>query len=118
MFVIWKNYIVTKDKYGDWCVPPESLTMIKSKDSLRTTKGELIATAYYYRLLQLMKKYAGISKHQSDSSAFEELSTHVADAFQQQFYHPTKGCYDNNTVTANLLPLYFGITPDSLKERV
>ncbi|MCF8339361.1 MAG: glycoside hydrolase family 78 protein [Chitinophagaceae bacterium] len=113
-----KNYIVTKDKYGDWCVPPESLTIIKSKDSLRTTKGELIATAYYYRLLQLMKKYAGISKHQSDSSAFEHLSQKIATAFQQQFYHPTKGCYDNNTVTANLLPLYFGITPDSLKERV
>ena len=113
-----KNYIVRKDKYGDWCVPPESLTMIKSKDSLRTTKGELIATAYYYRLLQLMKKYAGISNQPTDSIAFEYLSQKIATAFQQQFYHPSRGCYDNNTVTANLLPLYFGITPDSLKERV
>ena len=28
-----KNYIVTKDKYGDWCVPPEDLKLIHAKDS-------------------------------------------------------------------------------------
>ena len=53
-----KDFIMTKDKYGDWCVPPESLEIIRSRDSLRTTNGELISTAYYYHLLQLMKKFA------------------------------------------------------------
>lgn len=51
-----QNYLVkdlmTKDKYGDWCVPPESLELIHSKDSARTTNGELIASAFYYHLLQ------------------------------------------------------------------
>lgn len=30
-----KDYIITKDKYGDWCVPPESLEMIHSQDPAR-----------------------------------------------------------------------------------
>jgi len=42
------NFIITKDKYGDWCVPPESLELIHAKDASLNTKGELIATAYYY----------------------------------------------------------------------
>ncbi|MEY4432548.1 MAG: hypothetical protein RLZZ44_678, partial [Bacteroidota bacterium] len=40
------NDLITKDTYGDWCVPPESLELIHSKDPSRTTNGELIASAY------------------------------------------------------------------------
>nr|MBB6148610.1 hypothetical protein [Mucilaginibacter sp. SP1R1] len=39
-----KGYIITKDKYGDWCVPPESPELIHSRDSSRNTDGQLIAT--------------------------------------------------------------------------
>jgi alpha-L-rhamnosidase len=34
------------------------------------------------------------------------------------FYDPLQHGYSNNTITANLLPLYFGICPDSLREKV
>jgi alpha-L-rhamnosidase len=34
-----KDYIVTRDKYGDWCVPPEDLKLIHAKDSSRLTDG-------------------------------------------------------------------------------
>ena len=40
------NYIITKDSYGDWCVPPESPLLIHSKDSSRITEPKLLATAY------------------------------------------------------------------------
>ncbi|NCI48185.1 family 78 glycoside hydrolase catalytic domain [Sediminibacterium soli] len=113
-----KAFIVTKDKYGDWCVPPESLELIRSKDSLRNTSGELIATATYYRLLSLMIRFAALSNRQEDIRSYETLQAGIKDAFQRKFYRPAKKYYDNNTVTANLLPLYFGITPDSLKEAV
>jgi alpha-L-rhamnosidase len=113
-----KDFIVTKDKYGDWCVPPESLELIRSKDSLRNTNGELIATAYYYRLLQLMKKFASISGNNVDIKSFDALAGNIATAFNKRFYNPQRGCYDNNTVTANLLPLYFNITPDAWKKTV
>lgn len=34
-YYMTKDYIITKDKYGDWCVPPESLEMIHSQDPAR-----------------------------------------------------------------------------------
>jgi alpha-L-rhamnosidase len=113
-----KDFIVTKDKYGDWCVPPESLELIRSRDSLRNTNGELIATAYYFRLLQLMKKFAVISGNAADVKTYDALAGNIASAFNKKFYNPQRGCYDNNTVTANLLPLYFNITPDVWKKTV
>jgi alpha-L-rhamnosidase len=113
-----KDNILTKDKYGDWCVPPESLEIIRSKDSMRTTKGELIATAYYYQLLQYMKKFAKLAGKEADVKGYDELAVKIKTAFNKKFFNKEKGWYDNNTVTANLLPLYFGITPANLQSTV
>jgi alpha-L-rhamnosidase len=113
-----KEYLMTKDKYGDWCVPPESLELIKSKDSTRTTNGELIATAYYYQLLQHLQQFATLAGKGTDASEYAVLSANIKEAFNKKFFNARTRAYDNNTVTANLLPLYFGIAPDSAKEQV
>jgi len=42
------NGIMTRDQYGDWCVPPENLSLIHSIDPSRTTSAELIGTAYFF----------------------------------------------------------------------
>lgn len=36
-YYMTEDLIITKDKYGDWCVPPESLELIHSKDPSRKT---------------------------------------------------------------------------------
>ncbi|HEX2628427.1 MAG TPA: family 78 glycoside hydrolase catalytic domain [Chitinophagaceae bacterium] len=113
-----KDFIVTKDKYGDWCVPPESLQMIRSQDTTRTTKGELIATAYYYQLLKHLKQFAVMAGQAADTIAYNELSEKIRTAFHQKFFNKQKNFYDNNTVTANTLPLYFGLTPDNVRDAV
>ena len=118
-----KNYLVkdlmTKDKYGDWCVPPESLELIHSKDSARTTNGELIASAFYYHLLQKMKKFAVINNSgNEDIQYYERLSQRIKSAFNAKFFNSKTNNYANNTVTANLLPLTFGIVPENLEDKV
>ncbi|HEY0679422.1 MAG TPA: family 78 glycoside hydrolase catalytic domain [Chitinophagaceae bacterium] len=113
-----KDYILTKDKYGDWCVPPESLEMIHSRDSLRKTDGALIATAYYYKFLQLLQSFANIAGQPQDVNEFVRQASSVKNAFNSKFFNAQRKWYSNNTVTANLLPLYFGITPDSVREAV
>ncbi|OQP59855.1 family 78 glycoside hydrolase catalytic domain [Niastella populi] len=113
-----KDYLIAKDKYGDWCVPPESPELIHSKDSLRKTDGTLIASAYFYRMLWYMQKFAGLINKPEDAKAFAGLGRNIQEAFNKRFYNKQKKCYDNNTVTANLLPVYFGITPDSAKQVV
>lgn len=113
-----KNYIVTKDKYGDWCVPPESPELVHAKDSSRTTNGQLIATAYYYRMLFQIKRFAQMLGKQDDAKEFSDLQGKIADAFNAKFYNAQTQQYDNGTVTANLLPLYFDITPVANRKAV
>ena len=45
--------IMTKDTYGDWCVPPEDVKLINTGDALRITNAEFIGTAYFYFELKL-----------------------------------------------------------------
>jgi len=113
-----KGDLMTKDKYGDWCVPPESLELIRSRDSLRNTDGVLIATASYYRLLQCMQKFARLAGKEEDVKGYTTLAERMKTAFNKQFFNKEKHCYDNNTVTANLLPLYFGMVPAEERDAV
>ncbi|SFE16877.1 alpha-L-rhamnosidase [Chitinophaga sp. CF118] len=112
------NGIMTKDKYGDWCVPPESKELIHAKDSTRLTNGALIATASYYHLLTLMQHFAGMVHQEKDVKTFAALSETVKSAFNQRFFNKEKLQYDNNTVTADLLPLTFGMVPAAYHKQV
>jgi alpha-L-rhamnosidase len=103
-----KNNLITKDKYGDWCVPPESLELIHAKDSSLNTKGELLASAYYCRLLKTMQQFAMLSSNEKDVQTYAALYEDIKAAFNFKFYDATNGYYDNNSITSNLLPLYFG----------
>lgn len=119
------EYIITKDKYGDWCVPPESLELIHSKDPARKTDGTLIATAYYLKVLQLMHRFASLQGLNNDAQEWETFEHRMKDAFNSRFLHVKKGTstvpghplfpdsiyYGNNTATANILPLAFGLVP-------
>lgn len=113
-----QDYIITRDKYGDWCVPPEDLKLIHAKDSSRLTDGKLIATSYYYKLLSYMQRFAKLTGNDADIKEYGALADKIKEAFQNKFYNAGQYSYSNNTITANLLPLYFGICPDSLKEKV
>jgi alpha-L-rhamnosidase len=113
-----KNNIVTKDKYGDWCVPPESPELIHAKDSSLNTDGQLIATAYYYHLSGLMEKFAAMLHKPADAQFFAATKQRIGKAFNEKYFDKTTSKYSNNTVTANLLPLYFGITPTAHKQAV
>lgn len=127
-----QSHIITRDRYGDWCLPPESPELIHSKDPARITDGKLIATAYYYKLLQYMIKFAqlqldmphtpdiaGQLHHQQlaeDIQEYQELAEHVKEGFNKTFWNQEKQYYSNNTVTANLLPLAFDMVPDTEKK--
>lgn len=113
-----KDNLMDKDKYGDWCVPPESLELIRSKDPARLTDGQLLSTAFYYQLLTIMKKFAVISKADADIAHYDDLATRIKKAFNAKFLNTEKNYYANNTVTANVLPLAFGLVPENLKDKV
>jgi alpha-L-rhamnosidase len=113
-----QNDLMDKDKYGDWCVPPESLELIRSKDPARLTDGQLLSSAFYYQLLTIMKKFAKIANADADIVHYDDLTTRIKKAFNTKFLNTDKNYYANNTVTANVLPLAFGLVPENLIDKV
>lgn len=113
-----KNDLIAKDKYGDWCVPPESLEIIRSQDPTRLTDAEVLSSAFYYHLLQIMKKFAHIiDADKTDIVHYDDLSERIKTAFNNKYLNKNN-TYANNTVTANVLPLAFVMVPESLKNEV
>jgi alpha-L-rhamnosidase len=113
-----KDYIITKDTYGDWCMPPESPELIHSKDPSRITNGEVLSTTVYYSILQLMQKFAGMSGNQGDIAAYKDLADKIKDAYNKKYFNPETAQYDNNTVTANILSLQLGLVPEGREAEV
>ena len=121
-----QNGIITKDKYGDWCPPPEKLDLIHAQDPNRITDGKLIATAYMIRVLQLLEQW------NCEPERWNPIRKTMTEAFNRNFLTVRKGTslrpghvlfpdstyYGNNTVTANILPLALGIVPDSCKSDI
>lgn len=113
-----KDSIMTKDTYGDWCMPPESPELIHSQDPARKTDGAVLSTAFYYRILRLLEKFAVLLENEEDAAIFAQKAEMTENAFNNKYFNRETRQYSNNTVTANLLPLCFGMTPDEYKNDV
>jgi alpha-L-rhamnosidase len=110
--------IMTKDTYGDWCMPPESPELIHSKDPARKTDKAVLSTTFYFRILRLLEKFAALQDYDDDAEMFARKANEVQNAFNNKYFNAATQQYSNNTVTANLLPLCFGMTPDEYREGV
>ncbi|MBQ4377036.1 MAG: family 78 glycoside hydrolase catalytic domain [Bacteroidales bacterium] len=118
--------IITKDTFGDWCMPSESQELIHSKDPARITSGALMSTAYYVKISNMMAEYAPLIDHADDVAQWQKYAADLTKAFNKRFLHVVKKTdgsidrvyYDNNTATANVLPLAFGMVPDEYVEAV
>ncbi|MDE6569419.1 MAG: family 78 glycoside hydrolase catalytic domain [Alistipes sp.] len=125
--------VIDADKYGDWCVPPESPDLIHSRQPERRTDGALIATAYYYKVSRMLAEFARLQRLDDEAEAFEHEAATIRDRFNARFLtvrrgtsptkkphilHPDSVFYGNNTVTSNLLPLAFDMVPDDCREEV
>lgn len=126
------NGVITKDTYGDWCVPPEKLELIHSKDPARKTNGAILSTAYTIGVFTLLEKFATLQGLSDEAKEWAGRRDEMKKAFNKRFLTLKKGTspvpghplypdsiyYGNNTATANLLALAFGIAPDSIKDEV
>lgn len=110
--------LMPRDTYGDWCMPPESLELIHSNDATRITDATVISTPFYCYLCDKMAKFAEILGFDEDVTFFQKEITTSTIAFNDKYFNRVTGVYANNTVTANILPLWFGMVPKGLEDKV
>lgn len=118
MLTFAKDNIISKDNYGDWCVPPEEAKLIHSKDPARQTDKALLATSYFYYDLHLMGRYAKILGKTADVERWSRLAEDYKTAFNQKFLNRDKGQYDNGSQTSCVLPLAFGLVSEDMRDRI
>lgn len=111
-----KDGILVRDTYGDWCVPPESPELIHTKDTNRMTWPANLSTPYYYHFCHLMIDFAYALGRYDDIDYFGRLSDTIVEAYNARYLDTARGWYSNNTATANLLPLAFGMVPSERLE--
>lgn len=116
--VSMKDYLIIKDTYGDWCMPPESQELIHSKDPARKTNAEVLSTTVYYDLLNKMAEFAHLLGKDEDIPHYRELAVKMKEAYNQKFFNKETAQYDNNTVTANILSLRLGLVPEGFEQKV
>lgn len=110
--------IMPRDTYGDWCMPPERQELIHSQDPSRKTDGAILGTSYYYYMLTLMQNFARLTGHTEDIASYAALADTVYKAYNEKFYNAEQKCYGNNTATANLLSLAYGLVPTENRKAV
>ena len=110
--------IITRDTYGDWCMPPESPELVHSQDTTRITKAPLISTPFYCFLAGKMLQFAQLLGLSDDVDYFRKEIAVTTQSFNEKYLNKEKACYDNNTVTANILPLWFGMVPKDMEDKV
>ena len=113
-----KYGLISKDQYGDWCVPPEEPTLIHSKDPKLQTGKTLLATTYFYHDLRLMERYAKMLGRTQDAAQYHQQADDMLAAFNAKFLNRDSNQYDNGTQTSCVLPLAFGMVPEEKRKSI
>lgn len=78
-----------------------------------TTSKDLIATAYFAHSTDILAQAAEVLGRSEDAARYRDLYARIRRAFQREFITST-GRVGENTQTAYVLALSFGLVPDSL----
>ena len=103
---IWKRDF----QFGDWL----AYATTASDYPGATTGKDLVATAYFAHAADLLSRIAAVLGRTADEQHYRELSSATRAAFQREFITST-GRVGENTQTAYVLALSFGLVPDSLR---
>ena len=112
------EYILTQDRYGDWCAPPKTIEEGRGKSADVKYPSQLISTTYFYHFLGMMQQFATLSGNEQDILEYKELAEKVKNNFDKNFYRPELSGYGENKLTDNILALYMDLVPENKKKTI
>ena len=91
---------------GDW-VPYKS---VADKD--------LTVSVYYYKNADILSRTAKLLGHEEDYRYYKKEAEKIKDAINTKFLNRETGVYASGCQTEQSMPLYWGIVPEEMKEKV
>lgn len=102
-----------KPTWGDW-VPVRDL---KTNQEIKTPH-QPVSAAYGYLSTRLLARMAGLLDRADDAKNYGSLADDMAARYNAKYLKPDGGGYSAGTQAADVLPLYFGITPKDQRAAV
>lgn len=103
--------------YGDW-VPPDH------RGGHGPELHSLYQTCYYYWYTTLLRDIARVLGRGDESAAYDRQAAEIKDAFNRLFFDAEAGAYYSPKrqggfrQSSQVLPLYFGLVPEGMEDRV
>jgi alpha-L-rhamnosidase len=79
---------------------------------------ESVPTAFYFYDATILSKIAEVLNNESDRQFYEKLADDIRTAYNQKYFNPETGNYNDGSQMANAFPLFLGIVPDESKNKV
>ncbi len=95
-----ENDILEYSYYGDWV-------------AIEKTPGDIVSSFYYYYDVLILTKIAKSLGYTAEIKTYKELAEKIKKAFHKKYFDPGSGTYANGTQTANILPLFLELTPET-----
>jgi len=83
-----------------------------------TTPVELTSSVYYYTDVNILAKTAKLLGENDDYLTYSALAQKIKDAINAKYLNPKTGIYADGHQTEQAVPLYWGIVPENLKNKV
>jgi len=84
---------------------------ISDHEALDTKPESFSASLFYYHHARLAEEFAGILGKEKDSVKYAKLAEKIKNALLSHYYISNTGRFDNATQSAQILALWYGISP-------
>jgi len=95
-----ENGLVKFSYYGDWV-------------AVDKTPGNIVSSFYYYYDVRILSDMARVLGKEAEAKLYSDLAEKTKAAFHREYFDPKTHNYANGTQTANTLPLFLGMVPES-----
>ena len=110
------GFILKYGYYGDHMLPGPAPG--KEEWMSPETPFPFIKTAFYYKNARIVSQVAKLLGYDEEAAKYLELAQNINQAFHETWFHPSTNQYATGAQTCNLLPLAFGMTPDTKEKEV
>jgi len=96
---------------GDWLE-------VGSGGTANRTPVPLTSTCGYFHVTHLLSQIAEILGKNDDAQQIRELAEEIKSRFNERFFNAETGLYAEDSQSAQIMPLLFGMVPEGKKEQV